>query len=157
MHVLDNEAPESHRDAIEASNSMHQLVPPNNHRHNASERAIMACKENFIRILIRIDVKFTMSMWDHLIEQTNIAVNLLRQSKVQPHLSGWSHYNGVLDCNANPMGLAGRRALIYEPVKIELLGEHTLLKDAAPGQHCTTIITSRRSHLKLGLHVSWTL
>ena len=36
MHVLDNEAPESHRDSIENSNSNFQLVPPNNHRRNVA-------------------------------------------------------------------------------------------------------------------------
>ena len=63
MHVLDNEAPELHRDTIEVSNSHYQLVPPNNHRRNASERAIRKHKEHFIRMLVGIDVKFLMSMW----------------------------------------------------------------------------------------------
>ena len=68
MHVLDNEAPELHRDAIEASNSTYQLVPPNSLRRNIAERAIRRCKENLKRILIGIDAKFQMSMWDHLIQ-----------------------------------------------------------------------------------------
>ena len=53
MYVFDNEAPELHRDAIEASNSKYQLVTPNNHRRDVFERAIRTCKENFIRMLIR--------------------------------------------------------------------------------------------------------
>ena len=40
LHVLDNEDSHSHKEAIEESNSQYQLVLPNNHRHNASERAI---------------------------------------------------------------------------------------------------------------------
>ena len=68
VHALDSEAPESRGDAIEASNSHYQLVPCNNHRRNASERTIWTCKEHFIRTLVGIDVKFLISMWDHLIE-----------------------------------------------------------------------------------------
>ena len=76
-------------------------------------------------MLIGIYDNFLMSMWNHLIEQTNIIVNLLCQSKVYPHISAWSHYNGVFDYNATTMGPAGCGALIHEPVKIEILGEHT--------------------------------
>ena len=68
MHILNNETPELHRDAIEALNSKCQLVPPNTHRINIAERAIRTCKEHFIRILIDIDAKFPMSMWYHLIQ-----------------------------------------------------------------------------------------
>ena len=71
MHILDNEEPELHRYAIEASNPKYQLVPPNNHRRNIVERSIRTCKEHFIRTLIGIDAKCPMSMWDHVIQQTN--------------------------------------------------------------------------------------
>ena len=36
---------------------------------------------------------------------------------MHPHLSEWSHYNGVFDYNATPMGPSGCRVLIHEPVK----------------------------------------
>ena len=67
MHVLDNEAPELCRDAVEASNSKHQLVPPNDHRRNVAERAIRMHKQHFIRMTMGVDAKFPISMWDHLI------------------------------------------------------------------------------------------
>ena len=117
IHVLDNKAPELHVDTIEASNSKYQLVPPNNHRCDYSKRAIRTCKENFMRTLIGIYVKFPMSMWNYPIEQTNIAVNLLCQSKVHPHLSVWSHCDGFIDYNDTPMVPSGCRVLIHEPVK----------------------------------------
>ena len=58
-----------------------------------------------------------MSMWDHLIEQAVITLNLLRQSLVHPHLSVWAHYDGVLNYDATPMGPIGCRELIQKPVK----------------------------------------
>ena len=95
MHVLDNESHELHRDDSEASNSKYQLVPLDSHRRNVAERSMRIHKEYSIRMLIVIDVKFSISMWDYLIKQTNITINLLRQIRVHPHLSAWYHYNGL--------------------------------------------------------------
>ena len=68
-----------------------------------------------------------MSMWDHLIPQANITVNLLRQSNIYPHLSAWCHYNGMLDYNATPIGPAGCRVLIYKPINTRASwGAHTI-------------------------------
>ena len=68
MQILDNEAPELYRDAMEASNSTCQQVWQNNHKINITERETRRHKENFIRMLIGIDTKFPMYMWDHLIQ-----------------------------------------------------------------------------------------
>ena len=116
LHMLDNEAPEMYRDAIEAERCTYQLVSPNNHRRNAAERAIRTFKEHFLRIIAGIDESYPMSMWDHLLQQTIITLNLLRQSKIHPHLSAWEHYNGIFDYNATPLGPTGCKVLIHEPV-----------------------------------------
>ena len=116
LHILDNEAPEMHRDAIAKECCAYQLVSPHVHRRNAAERATRTFKEHFLRVLAGVDDSFPMSMWDHLLPQTIIALNLLRKSKVHPHLSAWEHCNGLFDCNATPLGPAGCRALIHEKV-----------------------------------------
>ena len=67
--------------------------------------------------LAALDAKFPMPMWDHLIEQIIITINLLRQSKVHPHVSAWVHYKGFLDYNATPMVPAWCKVLTHEPVK----------------------------------------
>ena len=69
-------------------------------------------------MLIGIDAKFLMSIWDYLIPQANITVNLLCQSNVHPHLSAWCHYNGLFDYNATLMGSVECQVLIYEPVNV---------------------------------------
>ena len=56
-------------------------------------------------------------MWDHLIQQTIITLNLLRQSKNHPHFSAWAHCNGPFNYNATPSGPAGCSVLIHEPVQ----------------------------------------
>ena len=97
MRVLDNESPRLYKDAIEQSKFSYQLVPSNNHRRNAAERAIRTFKEHFLRIIARFHKKLPMSMCDHLIEQTVITLNLLRQSLVHSHLSAYAHYYGTLN------------------------------------------------------------
>ena len=68
-----------------------------------------------------------MSMRDYLIEQTIITANILRQSKVHPHLSTWCQHNRVFDYNTTLMGPAVCRVLINEPVKNRILWRaHTI-------------------------------
>ena len=53
-------------------------------------------------------------MWDKLIPQAVITLNLLRQSNLHPHLSAWAHYNETLNFNATPMGPLGCKVLMHE-------------------------------------------
>ena len=85
--MLDNEAPDLHKDSIENAGSKYQIVPPNNYISNASELKIRTFKEHFLLILEGLDVKISMSIWDHPIEQEIVTINLLLQSKIHPHLS----------------------------------------------------------------------
>ena len=85
--MLDNEAPDLHKDAIAEGDSKYQIILPNNHRSNDADQAIRTFKEDFLCILIRVDAKIIIPMWDHLIEQAIITVKILLQSKVHPHLS----------------------------------------------------------------------
>ena len=57
-------------------------------------------------------------MWDHLIEQAFITLNLLRQSQFHPHLSTWTHYNDALNYDDTPMDPMGYREMIHEPEKL---------------------------------------
>ena len=67
LHILDNEASNLYKEAIEKEQCTYQLVPPNNHRRNAAERAIRTFKDHFLRIIAGVAPTFPMSMWDHLL------------------------------------------------------------------------------------------
>ena len=55
-----------------------QLVPPHTHRANAAERAIQILKAHFTAGLASIDpLFFPVSVWDRLLQQAFIALNLL--------------------------------------------------------------------------------
>ena len=64
-----------------------QLVPPGNHRRNAAERHIRTFKNHFISILAGIDPDFLLHLWDKLIPQACITINLLSNSYRNPQLS----------------------------------------------------------------------
>ncbi len=55
----------------------HESVPPRNHRRNLAERAIQTFKHPFIAILSRVDDKFPLSLWCHLLSPAELTINLL--------------------------------------------------------------------------------
>ena len=48
----------------------YQIVPPNVHRRNITERAIITFKAHFLEILAGVDTDFPKFMWDNLLVQT---------------------------------------------------------------------------------------
>ena len=60
-YVLDNEISSTLKAAFQQNEVSFQLVPPNNHRANAAERAIRTFKEHFKAILAGVDHKFPLS------------------------------------------------------------------------------------------------
>ena len=56
-----------------------ELVPPGFHRRNAAEVAIHNFKAHFLSVLAGTSDDFTISLWDRLLPQTGITVNILHQ------------------------------------------------------------------------------
>ena len=67
----------------------YQLVPPNVHRRNISERSIRTFKAQFLAILEGVDPEFPKYMWDNLLVQTELTINLLIQVTLNPRMSAW--------------------------------------------------------------------
>lgn len=91
-----------------------QLVPPHLHRRNASERAISTFKDNFIAGLCRTDPDFPLHLWDKLLPQAVLSLNLLRGSRINPRLSAYAQIYGAFDFNRTPLAPPGTRVLIHE-------------------------------------------
>ena len=114
LQILDNEASAEYKRTIETKwKARFQLVPPHVHRRNRAERAIRTFKDHFIAILAGIDKTFPKSLWDLLLPQAEITVNLLRQSTTLPTMSAWEHFNGLLNFDATPLGPLGCRVLYH--------------------------------------------
>ncbi len=106
-HTLDNEASDALKQYIRKQEIQFELVPPGNHRQNQAECAIQTFKAHFIAILAGIDDKFPLSLWCHLLEPTELTLNLLRQSKVMPKISTFAHVHGHHDCMKKPFAPLG--------------------------------------------------
>jgi len=106
-HTLDNEASDALKQYIRKQEIQFELVPPGNHRRNQAKRAIQTFKAYFIAILAGVDDKFPLSLWCHLLEPTELTLNLLRQSKVVPKISAFAHVHGHHDYTKKPFAPLG--------------------------------------------------
>ena len=114
-HVLDNEVSENMKDHIRDKYKLTlELVPPGCHRRNAAEVAIRNFKSHFLSVLAGVSDDFPPSLWDKLLPQTEITLNLLRQSNATPTVSAYAHLSGPFDYNKMPLAPMGCKAQIHE-------------------------------------------
>jgi hypothetical protein len=103
------------------------FVPPGIHRRNAAERAIRTFKNHFIAALCSVDKNFPIHLWDQLLPQAEITLNLLRGSRINPKLSAWAQVHGTFDFNRTPLGPPGCRVLAHaKPDKRKTWAPHGL-------------------------------
>ena len=88
-------------------------MTPNVHCCNIAERAIRTFKAHFLSILAGIPSSFPNYLWDKLLPQTELSLNLLRQSTISPLTSAWEDFNVPFNFNATPLGPIGCRVLIH--------------------------------------------
>jgi hypothetical protein len=92
----------------------YQLVPPHFHRRNAAERAIHTFKEHFIAGLAAVDPYFRLHLWDRLLPQAELTLNLLQTSRQHPQLSTAAHYHGLVDYNKTGFAPSGCQKIAHE-------------------------------------------
>jgi hypothetical protein len=114
LQILDNEASAAYKEAITAKrNAKFQLVPPDMHCRNRVERAIRTFKSHFLSILAGVDQAFPPYLWDLLLPQVELTLNLLRQATLNPQISVWEYFQGPFIFNKTPLGPVGCRVLIH--------------------------------------------
>jgi hypothetical protein len=92
----------------------YQLVPPHCHRTSAAERAIRTFKEHFKSGLATVDPEFPIHLWDRILPQAEITLNLLRASRLHPQLFTAAHYHGLIDYNKTAFGPPGCKIIAHE-------------------------------------------
>jgi hypothetical protein len=100
---LDNEASKLLKTYLHQQNITFQLVPPYSHRRNSAERAIRSFKDHLIAGLCSTDKSFPMHLWERLLPQAVITLNILRTSIINPKLSASTHIYGQYDFNRAQM------------------------------------------------------
>ena len=117
LQILDNEARSKSKHLItEDLGIKYQLVPPDIHMRNASERAIQNFKAHCLYILSRIAPDFPKFLWDHLLPYSEMTQIFLRKSTLDPTKSTLEFFNTPFDYAATPLGPFGCRIIIHKKI-----------------------------------------
>jgi hypothetical protein len=112
---LDNETSGQLEAYLRAEGIVIQFVPPNNHRANKAERAIRTFKNHLLSILATSHPSFPLNLWDELIPQANLTINLLHPFSSEPKMSAYQGITGkTFDFLAHPIAPCGTQVLIHE-------------------------------------------
>jgi hypothetical protein len=85
LQILDNKASAAYKEAITFKwNATFQLIPPGMHHRNWAEHAICTFKDHFLAILAGVNSAFPPYLWDLLLPQAKLTLNLLRQATLNP-------------------------------------------------------------------------
>jgi hypothetical protein len=114
LQNMDNEASAALKIYFMEKEMSYQLVPPHCHRTNAAERAIRTFKEHFKAGLATVNSDLTAHLWDRILPQAEITLNLLRSSRLHPQLSAAAHYHGLIDYNNTAFGPSGCKIIAHE-------------------------------------------
>jgi hypothetical protein len=114
LQTMENEASVALKSYFTENDMTYQLVPPHCHRRNVAERAIRTFKENFVTGLSSVDPYLPMHLWDRLLSQAEITLNLLRTSRLHPQLSAAAHFHGLIDYNKTVFAPPGCKIIAHE-------------------------------------------
>ena len=98
---------------IQNNNLTYQLVPTNQHHGNSVERAIRTFKNNLLAGLATCDPKFPIHEWHRILDQAELTINLLRNSRINPSLSAHAYLNGIHDFNKTPLAPPGTKVMFH--------------------------------------------
>ncbi|KAL7480747.1 hypothetical protein ACHAW6_006410 [Cyclotella cf. meneghiniana] len=114
-HVLNNKISTAIKDLIKDTYKMMlELAPPSCHCRNATKVTIRKFKLHFLSILAGTADNFPLRLWDILLPQVEITLNLLHQSNATPTVLAYAHLNGLFDYNKMPHLPMGCNAQVHE-------------------------------------------
>jgi hypothetical protein len=148
LQKMDNEASAALKNYFTEKEMNYQLVPPHCHRTNAAEKSIITFKEHFKAGLATVNPDFPAHLWDRILPQAEITLNLLRASQLHPQLSAAAHYHGLIDYNRTAFGPSGCKIISHENRHKDAHGQHM-------GSTWATRMVSwpRRATLSVSKHV----
>jgi hypothetical protein len=114
LQIMDNEESAALNNYFTEKGMNYQLVPAHFHRTNVAKRAIRTFKEHFKSGLATVDTNFPINLWDRLLPQAEITLNILRASRLHPHLYAAAHYHGLIDYNKTAFGPPGCKIIAHE-------------------------------------------
>ena len=112
-HKLDNKLPPAMKEYMNME-IKYQLAPPLQHRRNPAERAIRTFKNYFITDLCSTDENVPLQWWCRLLDQAELTVNMLLQSRLNPRFSAYAQLEGFFNFNATLLAPSGTKVVVYE-------------------------------------------
>jgi hypothetical protein len=109
---------------------------------NAAERYIRTFKNHFIAGLSSTDPNFPLHLWDRLIPQALISLNLLRSSRINPQLSAHAQIHGAFNFERTPMAPPGFRIMVNEKPHVR----GTWAPHAVPGWYIGPVLNHYRCY-----------
>ena len=76
--------------------------------------AIRNFKTHFLSVFACVADDSPFTLWDHILPQTEITLNLLRQSNATPTVSVYAHLSGLFNYNKMPLAPMGCAVQIHE-------------------------------------------
>ncbi len=114
-HVLDNKVSDNMKNHICNTCKFNmEVVSPVCHQRNAAEVAIRNFKAHFLSVLAGVADNFPPSLWDWLLPQTKITINLIRQSNATLNVTAYAHLSGPFDYDKMPLAPMGCEAQVHE-------------------------------------------
>jgi hypothetical protein len=114
-NVLDNKVSDNINNHIHNTCKFDmELVPPGCRQCNAAEVAIHNFKAHFLSVLVGVADDFPPSLWDRLLPQTKIMINLIQQFNATPNVLAYDHLSGPFNYNKMPLGLMGCETQVHE-------------------------------------------
>jgi hypothetical protein len=125
LQTLDNEASAALKNFFTTNDVEYQLVSPHCPWRNAAERAIRTFKEHFVAGLSSVYPTFRLHLWDRLLPQAEITLNLMQTSRQHPQLSAAAHFHGLIDYNKTSFAPPGCNIIAHEkPAKRRTWAPH---------------------------------
>ena len=114
LHILDNKASAEYKHIIKSEWGVeYQLVPPHIHPRDAAEIVIRTLKAHLISILASISKSPPKNLWDLIIPQIELKLNLMKQSTLNPKISAWEYFLGTFEFKATLLGPLGCPVMIH--------------------------------------------
>ena len=115
FNIIDNISSKAIQAYLKEAKVGLQLVEPNNHNANTTERGIQTFNNHFISRLCIGDRDFLTILWSRLVNQAVRSMNMLRTLNMHPKLSADHVLEGVHDFNKNLWVPPATRAKILNP------------------------------------------
>ena len=83
------------------------VVSPRMHRRNDVGRAVRTFKNRFIDAQLTVEPLFLSYLWDRLLPQVTMTLNMLRRSRLNPGLSAYEQVDGIHNFERTPLAPLG--------------------------------------------------